>query len=93
MGKYLAWIGTSIVTIVSFVYSVFPILTSTPRFIAIGILVICVGVLLILPVGSSGSAYRRLSRRFGGQQVTASGSARVVQGGKDVKITGGMGDR
>lgn len=91
--RYAAWIGTSLITLVSLALTVFPVLASTGRWIALAFFIVCVGILLTLPIGSQGGLVKRLVRSIGGQHITASDDARVVQGGNDVTIRGGMGDR
>ena len=88
MAKYLPWIGTGIITIGSFIYSVFPILSTTPRLIAAGILLIMLGIMLCLPIGQNGSALQRLVRKSNSQSITATGGSQVIAAGRDFKHHG-----
>lgn len=91
MQKFFAWAGTSLVAGVSFVFSAFPILNTTPRFVAIGVLLVSIGVLLCLPIGQGGSALSRVTKSSSRQQtVTASGGAQVVAAGRDITSDGSI---
>ncbi|WP_067707508.1 hypothetical protein [Nocardia yamanashiensis] len=95
MGKYLPWLGSTILAVVALSIGVTPWVHAWPRWALIGFgALVLAAVLLTFPWPTASGPRRLLG---GSKPVTmnqkAGNNSRMVQGGGNVRIEGGMGDQ
>lgn len=92
MRKYSQWIGTTIIALIAIAVSAPPILSSWPRWVILGVgILLLVGVALTFPYQTAREERASRSHRVN-QSQKAGNNSRLVQG-RDITITGGIGDR
>jgi protein-S-isoprenylcysteine O-methyltransferase Ste14 len=92
MGKYAAWVGSTLISLVSLAVSIPPIIESWPRWVllAVGFLV-GAAVIATFPRVWRSQEKSPCTTSIN-QRLRAGHNSRIIQTTKDVHIEGGMGD-